>query len=360
MLAFMLVFSVCACQNNNTASATTTGASSTTLPPTTTATTVVAANETTASATTSLATTAASETTPTSEINTPELAPVTLLIAFGYTNNQPREEALVADELSKYTQEQLNVTVELLPLHVSSWVSTANLMLASGEKLDLMSTLGLPFAGTVASEYLLELDDLLDAYGQGIRSALGDYIQGGVISGKTYAVPTIRDLATTNGPTFIVEYMDKYNIDFDSINDITDLTDIWTEIKAEEGSGFYPLFVGPSNTDQLYGGLWDNLNNSLGGIDYSGDPDTVVNIYKTEVFANRVQLVRSWFQAGYINPDAAISQTTFINMVTAEVRTSCAYYSQQKPGQSENQSRTSGVPLLGKALFTPIAQTSNL
>lgn len=298
-----------------------------------------------------------------SGINPADLPPVHLLIAWAYTNAQPVEEevALVAEEMSKYTKEKFNATVEFLPLHVYSYGQQINLMLASGEKLDLISTLGLSFASTVANEYLLEIDDLLDKYGQGIRSELGDYIQGGIVGGRSYAVPTIHDLAGSAGPQFIIEYLEKYDIDLDKINSIDDMTEVWAKIKAGESSGFYPLWGSQLTTvDSLYEGLFDSLGNRLGGIDYSGDPNKVVNIFETDAFYNRAKLVRSWFEAGYINPDAAISNDTFINMVNAEVRTMSAFFTSQKPGQDKNQSRTGGVPLKGKWLYQPISTTSNM
>lgn len=79
--------------------------------------------------------------------------------------NVPKDINLVEDELNKLLQEKINVKVDLVPIQLTSYNQQLNLVMTSGEKMDLIMTgyMGntLTYSQQVAKGELLPMDDLL-------------------------------------------------------------------------------------------------------------------------------------------------------------------------------------------------------
>lgn len=269
---------------------------------------------------------------------------ITLKVIFPYVTNAPKAEDTekVERALSEIAQEKIGVNVDLQPISYSSWSEQFNLLMSGGEKADLI------FSGpshsslsTVINKgYYIEMDELLEAYGQGVLDAVGEYIAGGQVDGVTYAVPTIHDMAAATGVIFLQEYVDKYQINPESIKTWEDLTAVLKTIKEGEGENFYPLFLNGSQYTSLTTTFYDSLGDNLGTLSAGLENTEVVNIFETEEYRERVALVRSWYEAGYINRDAATTNITLIEAVkTGNI---ACWPSRTKPGAETIQESSLG------------------
>ena len=102
----------------------------------------------------------------------------------------------IAEEMSKITLEKAGVKVELMPMDAGSYAQNMNLMLASGEQVDLFNAVMVGFMSCYNKGYLLDLeeDDLLQNYGQGITEAFRpDELNGCRVAGTLYGVPVKKD-----------------------------------------------------------------------------------------------------------------------------------------------------------------------
>ena len=107
-----------------------------------------------------------------------------------YTGNVPKDLQMVEDAINEITVPEINVKVTLYPINLSERQTQYNLMISSGEKLDLMM---LVFdsgpAMYVNKGQLLELDGLFEQYCPDIKKAEGLAMAGGYFNGKLYAIP---------------------------------------------------------------------------------------------------------------------------------------------------------------------------
>jgi putative aldouronate transport system substrate-binding protein len=83
-----------------------------------------------------------------------------------------------------------------------------------------------------------------------------------------------------------------------------------------------------------YDSLIDNF-----GVLMGDNPNTVVNLFESVQYRQRLELYRSWYQAGYISPDAAASNETAVSVMKAGK--ACAQFTANKPGiEVENELST--------------------
>lgn len=289
-----------------------------------------------------------------------EFKPMELVIAFPYVNKAPTDITMVEDAISKITKERFNATVKLMPIAFSAWSEQFNLLMAGNEQVDLICS---SFSNTslstkVGMGYLLELDDLMEQYGKELSDVLGGYIVGGQVNGVTYAVPTMRDLASSAGMMFIKSYIDKYNIDLSKVKSWEDMTPILATLKEGEGKDFYPMYLNSTQYSSFTSTFSDALGDSLGTLEPSSTTGKVVNRFELEAYRKIVELVRSWYEAGYINMDAATTQVTWLE--AAKAKTAACWPNNTKPGQAVNQSNMVGDTIVSVTIGDAEVYTSSL
>jgi putative aldouronate transport system substrate-binding protein len=87
---------------------------------------------------------------------------------------------------------------------------------------------------------------------------------------------------------------------------------------------------------------YDALNDNFGVL-MSDNPDRVVNLFETPQYRQRIELYHSWYQAGYISPDAAASIETALMVMTSGK--ACAHFTKNKPDQKIGHERYYGKEL---------------
>ncbi len=292
---------------------------------------------------------------------TEDEAPLILKIIFPYVNAAPSDTETIEAALSEIALKEINAKVKLEPIAYASWVEQFNLVMSdSSESVDLIFTgmTNQPLSTMVNKNYLIELDELLEEYGSELKAELGDYIVGGKVAGVTYAVPTLRDLATSAGVMFLKSYIDKYQIDVERIENWEDLTEVLKTIKEGEGENFAPMFLNGSQYSSLTATFSDQLGDSLGTLLAFDESGTVVNQYATDEYRERVELIHSWYEAGYINKDAATTSALWQEAVQAG--TVACWPNNMKPGQVKNQMNMCGQELVGVHIGTDIVTTYSL
>ena len=65
----------------------------------------------------------------------------------------------ISEKISEITREKIGVNVELMPMDSASYAQNMNLMLASGEQVDLFNAISVGFMPCVNKGYLLDLED---------------------------------------------------------------------------------------------------------------------------------------------------------------------------------------------------------
>ncbi|MGM0880766.1 MAG: ABC transporter substrate-binding protein [Bacillota bacterium] len=289
------------------------------------------------------------------------LKPVELVMVFP-VGGEPKDMKLISDEINKMTKEKINATVKLIPIGFGAWSQQKTLMMSGNEQVDLIvSGLG-TYSQDVAKGQFLELDGYLAEQGQGVTEALDSldpaFLNATRIDGKIYAVPSIRDLAADYGITMRKDLVDKYNIDTTAIKSLDDLDAVFKIIKDNEPGIIPTVKYGLSILDIYVGSFFDTLGDGFGVLPGHDNGLKVVNMYETPEYAEMLNTVRRWNQAGYIAKDAATSTETQYNLVKSGKAFS--FISHMKPGIETQESRTTGKEMVSIHFRPAVTATSNI
>lgn len=286
-----------------------------------------------------------------------KLPPYEIVVAF--PGVEQKDIQLVQDRINQLTKEKINATVKIVTISFASWVQQTNLMLASGEKLDMMWTSSFFNYNTyVAKGQLKPLDALVDKYGSSIKASMDSSILNAAkVDGELFGVPSIRDFAADQGFIVRKDLVEKYKIDVSKIKTAADMTAVFKVIKDNEPT-ITPFATTQTNTiaELLGQGVYDKLGNFM-GVSALGDSSLrVVNFYETKWYADMLDLVRQWYLAGYLSKDAATIKDTPDSLVRADKAFAYAYSG--KPGIATQEGRKTGKDMLWIPLTAPISTTS--
>ncbi|MFC5449843.1 ABC transporter substrate-binding protein [Paenibacillus aestuarii] len=285
------------------------------------------------------------------------LKPAELTVAFFTLSSQTKGIPEVEAAINKITKEKINATVKLLPISFGSYVQQLNLMNASGEKLDLLvgAVQGGPsYNNMVSTGQIVPLNDLLDKYGQGIKEAMGPFLDATKIGGKIYAIPRNSDLAQGYGIAMRKDLIDKHHIDITKIKSLDDLTPVFKTIKENE-PGVTPFVeYAPGGSAFVPMGTFNLLGDGLGALQYGGDEKKVVNIYETDAYAKQLKRIREWYQAGYIQKDAATTKDIGNDLIKAN--RAFSYFTNLKPGYDVQASKQAGTEMVSVQLVKPVLE----
>jgi putative aldouronate transport system substrate-binding protein len=145
--------------------------------------------------------------------------------------------------------------------------------------------------------------------------------------GVQYGIPSLRDMASGLGFLIAQDYVDKYKLKIGSIKRLEDITPILAEIKRNEPN-FYPLSMNVG-FEVLRSLNYDPLSDNFGVL-MGDDSGKIVNLFESSQYRQRLALYRSWYQAGYISPDAAASTETAVAVMRSNK--ACAQFTANKPG----------------------------
>ncbi|MCM3271066.1 ABC transporter substrate-binding protein [Paenibacillus elgii] len=295
---------------------------------------------------------------PSATKSSKNLAPYEVTMAF--FGNDQKDLPAVQDEMNKILKEKINATVKLTPISISAWQQQTNLMLAGNEKVDLMFTsAGFNYGTQVAKGQLLALDELVEKYGAGIKQAFEPYqLSAAKINGKSYAIPAVKDMASDYGILMRKDLVDKYKIDLSKIKTLNDLDAVFQTIKDNEPN-MVPLVAKNPGTGPFYAGYvpYDGMSGGVGVLPDYDNNMKVVNWYETQQYADLLNVLRKWYQAGYLLKDASTSKQDGRELVKAGK--AFAYFSNLKPGTEIEASRKSGKEMT-VVRMTPAYATTDM
>ncbi len=112
-----------------------------------------------------------------------------------YSTMVPNDENIsrIEEAINAITVPEIHTEVNISVISMGQWDQQMNLIMSSGEQLDLMPTFfggSTAFGAMSSGNKLTPLNDLLEAYGQGILETLPEnYLDTTTINGKTLGRP---------------------------------------------------------------------------------------------------------------------------------------------------------------------------
>lgn len=234
-------------------------------------------------------------------------------ISLVYPGTPQKDEKKVEDALNKLLTEKINATIDLMPIDWGAWEDKINLMIASREEVDIIFTAQWNgHAKNVGKGAFIELGELIDKYGQGIKDSLDPaFLEGAKINGKNYGVPTNKELAAAGGIVYRKDIADELGIDMSNVKTPQDLDAVYAIVK-EKKPELTPLYTTAGTFNSHFFANYDFLGDSTipGAILKDQEATTVMPVEQIDRYKEYLNLTRDFFKKGYINADAATTQVS--------------------------------------------------
>ena len=267
---------------------------------------------------------------------------------------------MVAEALSELSVAKFNTTIKYTKVGFGSYLQQLNLMLSSGEDLDIFTNMG-ALSTYAANGQLLALDDLLAEYGQATLNAISeDDWRCVTVDGKIYGIPGNKDKAASYGVSFTKSMLDELDVDVATIKTLDDVHDVLVLAKEK-----FPNAYGMASN---VGSMWTNMPfvDSLGTtssflgviMDAYGTDLTVENLFDSDEYYEIAETMYNWNQEGLLMPDGSTNTETHISLRASGMM--FANFATMKPGFDEQEARSSGVETVSIELYPALSFTNSV
>lgn len=222
--------------------------------------------------------------------------------------NQQEDLPRIMEKVNEILLRDLNMKLNLTITPYGTFGQQRQLLLTGGEPLDLVILNASAATGFINNNQILNLNELIDKYGKNIKETWGDMAKSAAIGDFVYGVSCVNEVGNIPAIGMRKDLVEKYNIDYQSIHKLEDIEPVLAMIKEKE-PGVAALFVDPGQppvSRQL--SVVDPLTDGIAVLDNSGlDSTTIIPITQSKEYKEKCELLHKWYQAGYLNPDAATS-----------------------------------------------------
>lgn len=194
----------------------------------------------------SVAASAAAQSTQTPAANQIDISKHLDLVMY-LMGDPPPDTQLVADELNKLFAKDLNASLKINNISWADWASKYNLVLASGENVDMIYTANwCQYGDQVKKGAFMSLNDLLPKYAPITwEKTPQSSWKLATLDGNIYAIPSVEKLYDTHGIEYRGDLLKKYNLP--EINSMESLEAYLDAVKAND-SEIIPFNAGNSES----------------------------------------------------------------------------------------------------------------
>jgi len=225
--------------------------------------------------------------------------PVITWYAWG---DRQSDHALVMGEINNILRERIGAELQITFIDFGAFDTRVGLAISAGEEFDIVFTSNWlnPYVPNVLTGAFLPLDNLIDTYAPGLRSALpATVLDVARYRGELFAIPNYQVIFGQYGFLVQRELAERYNLNPDEINQLSDI-EWFLEIIVENYPNLFPFR--PQSHDKfretfeeispvpVYIRRGDETLTPIARVDAPEDRETVA-------------FMADWFQRGFIRRD---------------------------------------------------------
>lgn len=262
--------------------------------------------------------------------NVPEKEVETVVLSLMSYNPIPEDTSKVENAINEYiaaTYPDANVAIRLKIYGIADYQNKVNLALQGGTQLDLFVPIG--FQNYVAKNQCLALDELIETYAQEMKEIIKEdngeeAFQPFMQNGTIYGVPINRVNVLTPCIVYDADMLQAAGFTEDDIQSVFDLKKVFAKIKE-----LYPDIYCFNGMQAQDSGIMEFLQHDC-SMDYLsdsaiypgsyfgvafGESNKVVNLFESAEFLKYMNLMRDWYNSGYLPLDMATSSTTGVELL---------------------------------------------
>lgn len=263
-----------------------------------------------------------------------------IIVTYLTLGQTPEDLQMVQDAINERSVEDVGVEVELRAVSAYDAMSQFTTWLATGERYDLMMPLLQDLNTFKDQGLLMPLTELIAENAPYIQQMTDEgwtYASNNTMDGEIWAVSAVPNV-TGSGGGFVVkkEYVDETDWSYEEgkVYTLDELGELFAAIK-EKHPDMYPCGQTGATASYGYVGMYDAMGaDQSTGVLMDTDSTTIVNLYETEEYQDYIEHLREWNLAGYIYPDAAVTDTTQEELVDSGV--SAGYFMVSAPVQTDD------------------------
>lgn len=212
----------------------------------------------------------------------------------------------VFEEANKIVKEEINATVDFVPIAPGEYDQKMQTKYAAGDAGDITwaSSWTNNYAQNIAKGAFIPIDNLLNEYAPTIKNSMPEeHWKALQVEGETYGIPNIQLLTKTDQTRIRKDYADKYGLNPSEVVKLEDLEPWLTSLRAAEAKEVVYEWNGPGRFNNLQNYYGFDVLGSIATIKTQDDTLKVMNIYEAPEFEENLKLAKRWVDAGYIADD---------------------------------------------------------
>ena len=261
-------------------------------------------------------------------------------IVFPGSSSSPASLTEVEDGINKIISGKIDAHVKLDILEWGVFSEQENLMLSSGEDVDIVFLIN-NIATSAASGQILDISKYMDNYGKDVENAMGQYIDACYIGNALYGLPTYHEYAQRGGLVCNADLFAETGFTEDDVKTWDDVKNKVKELHPDIDC-LVPPEAKAGMLKYYWGGTFDQIVSNMVGVYNDGsDGTTVHNIYDTDEFRELAAKAYEWNQKGYFIADAnTITETRQTFLKTGDA---FGYIGMIHPGTKTQEMTNAGI-----------------
>ena len=224
-------------------------------------------------------------------------------------NGMPSNYDAWLEQVNPYLEEKIGVNIDMEVVGWGDWDTRRNVVVNTAGEYDILFTNLNTYTNDVSNGAFMDITELVQTASPDLYASIpADFWEAMSVDGKIYGVPAMKDSSITEYLVLADDAFEQYAPDYDpsTFTDLTDpeLTEALQAITDGSGQAAWPL---SSSAATYLTYQYDTLGAGIigMGVKYNDTEAKVVSIFEQPDITEYLNLLRSWYNTGIINSDAA-------------------------------------------------------
>lgn len=277
------------------------------------------------------------------------------------TGTVPSGAEAVENAINDITENEINTHVDLTYIESGAYTQQINLMMSSGEAIDLIVTAPAgptSFNSMVSQGQLMDITETLETYAPNVCDNMGKFLKATSIDGNIYGIPCNKAFVTNINIYMRTDVLEDLGLleTAENMTTFTEYEQILSAVKESNKWNYLAGIVSNSNYSEIISvanslltedrfedcGSFDNLGDSLYLVGVDSE-DKVYNFYGSEDYKKLCQRAKDWYDKGYIYTDSPTTQEIATSLIKSDAAFS--FLAQTEVGSEAAVSITCGMDM---------------